>query len=156
VTGIVRDMRKQADRANHAKAAQLHDTAADRIDRLPTFGVDQDLQEYAASVSSLLRMLAESLRGVPVQVGALEGGKVAFVSGQGASVGFVPGRAFARPGFAYAPPTYQYQGNVAEVQARQAQVIADDGKNRLALWRKYDEQTAEIRKSLAARYQTDF
>jgi hypothetical protein len=156
VTGIVTDMRRQADRADFVRAAQLHDTAADRIDRLPTFGVDPDLQEYAASVSSLLRMLAESLRGVPVQVSALQSGKVAFVSAHPASIGFVPGRAFARPGFVFAPPILQLHGNVAEIQARQAQVIADDGRNRLAVWRKYDEMTAQMRRSLAARYMTDF
>ncbi len=156
VTEIVTDLRKQANRTNYLKAAQLHDAAADRIDRLPTFGVDPELQEYGSAVSSELRMLAESLRGVPIEVGALEGSKVAFVSVQPGSVGFVPGRAFARPGFAYAPPTAQYQGNVAEVTARQAQVIADDARNRLAVWRKYDDQTAKMRKALAARYKADF
>jgi hypothetical protein len=157
VTRIVAEMRKQADRAtNYIKAAQLHDTAADRIDRLLSFGVDTDLRDYGTSVSSKLRMLAESLRGVPVQVGALQSGKVMFVSAQPGYAGFVPGRFFARPGFGYGAPETQVQGNVAEVQAQQAQVIANDGTNRLSVWRKYDEETAQMRSTLSTRYKSEF
>jgi hypothetical protein len=156
VTGIVAEMRKQADRTtNYVRAAQLHETAADRIDRLLTFGVDSDLQEYGSSVSSKLRMLAQSLRGVPVQVDALQAGKVAVVSAQPGGIGFVPGRFFARPAFGY-PPTLQYQGNLAEVQERQAQVIANDGTNRISVWRQYDAETSRMRKTLSDRYGTDF
>jgi hypothetical protein len=62
----------------------------------------------------------------------------------------------SRPGFGYRPPTYYYQGNLGEVQGQQAQVIADDEKNRLAVWRKYDDETARMRKTLTARYGQDF
>jgi hypothetical protein len=160
VTGIVADLRRRTRSvSNHRSAAQWHATAADRIDRLPIFGVDEDLQEFGASVSYQLRLLSESLSGVPIQLWALDAKKEVRVGIQPGAAAFVPGRFFggiARPGFAYRPPIFYYQGNLAEVQGRQAQVIADDEKNRLSVWRKYDEQTAQMRRTLSARFMMDF
>jgi hypothetical protein len=160
VTEVVADVRKRSKRVtNYQQTAQAFSTAAERIDRLPTFGVEDDLQKYGSTVSSWLRMLSESLSGVPIQVAALEAGKEVQVSAAPGAVGFVPGRFYgrmSRPGFAYRPPAYYYQGNLGEVQGKQAQVIADDEKNRLAVWRKYDELTEQTRKSLSARFGKDF
>jgi hypothetical protein len=160
VTGIVADLRQRSRRiTNHEGMAQRFASAADRIDRLPTFGVDQDLLEYGATVSSELRMLGESLSGVPIRLSALEARTEVQVHAVPGAGGFVPGRFFGRmwrPGFVYHPPAFFYQTNLAEIRGKQAQVVADDEKNRLAVWRQFDERTAQMRRTLSSRYNRDF
>jgi hypothetical protein len=160
VTGIISDLRQRSRRVTNFEAmAQRLLAAAGRVDRLPAFGIDQDLLEYGAKVSSELRILGESLSGVPIQIGALDARTEVQVHAVPGAGSFVPGRFFGRmfrPGFVYRPPVFYYQTNLAEIRGQQAQVIADDEKNRLAVWRRLDEQTAQMRRTLSSRFNQDF
>jgi len=127
-----------------ARYALWHETAAQRIDALPTVRVDPGLVDFGAWVASSVRAIAVSLRGVPIKT--QQAGANAYL----VTSGFAwrnPWRGFAN---------WNVDTNVPEVRARQAQVVADDAMARLDVWRHIDDGVAAERRRLSEVYRAAF
>jgi hypothetical protein len=127
-----------------SRYALWHETAARRIDALPTVRVDPGLIDFGAWVASSLRAIAVSLRGVPIKTQQAGAGAFAITSG---FAGWNPWWGFSN---------WNVDTNVPEVRARQAQVVADDAKARLDAWRHIDDGLAAERRRLAEAYRAAF
>lgn len=57
-------------------------------------------------------------------------------------------------GYAFAQTRYEYRNNFAEVEARQAKVIADAEKDRQQVWDLLQGETASMRSQLSKKYDT--
>lgn len=124
--------------------AMWHETAARRIDALPTTRVDPGLIDFGAWVASSLRAIAVSLRGVPIQTQKAGAGAFTITNGW---PGWNPWWGFNN---------WSVETNVPEVRARQAQVVADDAKARLDAWRHIDDGLAAERRRLSEKYRAAF
>lgn len=155
------DLEKNARKAkDYTSSAHWFETAAKNISQLPSRDVDQNLLNYSASVVSKLRAIARSLRGVPLDVKALQFAKKQEVyvypqnyynaggwwGGSGVSYG---------AGYAFAQTRYEYRNNFAEVEAKQAKVIADAEKDRQQVWDLLQNETAAMRSQLSQKFETD-
>ena len=124
------DLEKQARKAkSYTSSAHWFETAAKKINQLPSRDVDPDLLNYSTSVSTKLRAIARSLRGVPLDVAALQFEKQQevyvypnnyYVNTPWTSYGVTYGA-----GYAYAQNRVDYHNNFAEVEAKQAKVVAE-------------------------------
>lgn len=151
------DLEKQARKSkDYTSSAQWFETAAKNISQLPSRDVDTNVLNYSTSVSNKLRAIARSLRGVPLDVKALEFAKKQetyvypqnyYNSGWGSGVSYGAGYAFAQT-------RYEYHNNFAEVEARQAKVIADAEKDRQQVWDLLQGETASMRSQLSKKYDT--
>lgn len=155
------DLEKNARKAkDYRSSAHWFETAAKNISQLPSRDVDPDLLNYSASVAAKLRAIARSLRGVPLDVKALEFAKKQEVyvypqnyyntggwwGGSGVSYG---------AGYAFAQTRYEYHNNFAEVEARQAKVIAEAEKDRQQVWDLLQNETFSMRSQLSKKFDTD-
>jgi hypothetical protein len=152
------DLEKNARKAkDYTSSAHWFETAAKKISQLPSRDVDQDLLNYSASVVSKLRAIARSLRGVPLDVKALQFAKKqelyvypqnyyntgGWWGGSGVSYG---------AGYAFAQTRYEYRNNFAEIEAKQAKVIADAEKDRQKVWDMLIDETFSTRSRLSRKY----
>lgn len=160
VTTMFEDLEKQARYAKtYAASAHWFETSAKKIDQLTVREVDPEVLAYATGVSAKFRAMAQSLRGVPLDVKALEHQKKEEYNA-------VPGGYIATP---YAPyglasplsiggyPTWiEYKNNFSEVEAKQAQVIAEGAKDREKIWDLLQGETAAIRSKMTQKYGRNF
>lgn len=153
---------RTAKMSDYDLAAMTYQNYAQRLDRLSVYGVDEELVKYGNSVSNKLRVIAESLGGVPISAAYLESARQEVFLYRPAR--FV-NSAFWWPrrtphsvwgGAVYLPEWFYYDTNLPELRSKLAQVIAKDQENRLNLWRTIDEDTARIRKKLSAKYGVEF
>jgi hypothetical protein len=143
VNAIVDDIRKKkVNEEDYAKTAQWHDAAATKIDALTVLGVDKAVVDYGAGVASRLRMIAESLEGVPVKVEELQG--------QAWAVGGSPRYYPTRRGVRFNPWWSPGLTNLGEVRKKQAEVVKQDQSNREKLWSQIDGKRSETRGKIAA------
>ncbi|MBI5761202.1 MAG: hypothetical protein HZA46_21990 [Planctomycetales bacterium] len=160
VNTLLNDLEKHARKSkNYATSAHWFDTYAKQVDQLPTRDVDADLLAYAGSVSSKLRAVAGSLRGVPLDVKSLEYEKKEEFYAYPAMVSVTP---YVTTGGAVGwnynvPPNWvDYKNNFAEVQAKQAKVIAEGEKDRDRIWQLLTDETASMRSKMSRKYKTQF
>lgn len=167
---IANDAHNNADKKNDmVLAAQGYDKAASRIDQLAVAGIDDELVKYSTFVSSKLRSIADVLRNCVLEATVIQSGRkvnVQVIPGfyTGYNLGpwnpqnpgdpYSPGGLWIRPTFT--PPTYAVRTNDAELQAKQAEVIARGAKQRLEIWRQLTDETANLRKKLSIKYKVDF
>lgn len=155
------DLEKQARKAkDYTSSAHWFETAAKKISQLPSRDVDPELLNCSASVSTKLRAIARSLRGVPLDVGALQFEKKqqAYVYPNNYYVS-TPWTNYAvsyGAGYAYAQNRVEYRNNFAEIEAKQAKVIADAEKDRQKIWDMIIDETSVIRSRLSQKYETEF
>ena len=155
------DLEKQARKAkDYTSSAHWFETAAKKISQLPSRDVDPELLNCSASVSTKLRAIARSLRGVPLDVGALQFEKKqeAYVYPNNYYVS-TPWTNYAvsyGAGYAYAQNRVEYRNNFAEIEAKQAKVIADAEKDRQKIWDMIIDETSAIRSHLARKFETEF
>jgi len=156
------DLEKARGRASsYARTAQWHTNFADRIDRLPTAGVDPALVTYASDISARLRALAASLRGTAVQVNALDRSVVYNVEQH----------PVYRNGFewwwggaytAYGPYTYgqpvetTVTSNLEEVRGKQAEVVQATEPDRTQIWNIILEDRAQLQREMVGKFGADF
>lgn len=142
------DLEKQARNAkDYTSSAHWFETAAKNISQLPSRDVDPDLLNYSTSVVNKLRAIARSLRGVPLDVKALQFAKKqeVYVYPQNYySTGWYGGVSYGA-GYAYAQTRYEYHNNFAEVEAKQAKIIADAEKDRQQVWDLLQGETSTLR-----------
>lgn len=151
VEAILDDLRAMKDSPNLERMATWHDKAAAQIEHLSRRGVDPLATQAAFDVSKRLRAIADSLRGVPIDVKALEAQK--FYHSQ-ASLGVVPSGWWGWQPFIIGPT--QVQTNIPKIQAEIAQVIANDQKQRNQTWSDITRILVDAKKTLADKYKTPF
>ena len=152
------DLEKQAQKAkDYTSSAHWYEVAAKNISQLPSRDVDPDVLNFSASVSTKLRAISRSLRGVKLDVKALEFAKKQetyvypqnhYNSGWGSGVSYGAGYAFAQT-------RYEYHNNFAEVEARQAKVVADGEKDRQKVWDMLTDETLSAHSRLSKKYGID-
>jgi hypothetical protein len=155
ITSFLGDLRDQKAK-NFENLALWYDKYSHKIDNLPILDVDQNLLKYGSDTSNLLRAIAQSARGVPIQQGVLKqyethiegGGYTPYGYGYGSPYGYGYGTAWG----------YQYLdvNNFAQIRNLQKNVNSSEYEARMQAWRMIDEQTAAIRKAMVQKYKVDF
>ena len=142
---------------SYTASAHWFETAAKNISQLPSRDVDQNLLNYSTSVVNKLRAIARSLRGVPLDVNALQFAKKqeVYVYPTNYYSNGWSGGVTAGAGYAFAQPRYEYHNNFAEIEAKQAKVIADAEKDRQQVWDLLQGETASMRSQLSKKFNTD-
>lgn len=150
-------------------AAQAYERAAARIDQLAVGGIDEELVKFSTTASSKLRAIADALRSSVLEAIAVESGRKSSVTvTPGGYIGYsigpwnpqfpgnpnYPSGAFYRP--LIVPPQTTVRTNDAEIQAKQAEVLAVGAKKRLEIWRQLSDESANLRKKMSIKYKTDF
>lgn len=155
INQILDDLEKQAKKGgNYNRSATWHDNFAKKIDQLSMRGVDPDLLSYGANVSSNLRGLAASLRGIPVTVNQLQGAVTYNVQ-------------FETPGYrntcnsiwssvSYQPGYVNVQTNQAEIRAQQNAAIAAGAKQREQIWQIIADNRNQARIKMVQKLGPDF
>ncbi|MDB5388824.1 MAG: hypothetical protein JWM11_4470 [Planctomycetaceae bacterium] len=130
---------------NYLLTATYHENYASRIEHLPVAGVSPDMVEYGSRVTSRLRALAASLRGIMLTVNLEEG---TIVYNTAVDSGFEGIGVF---GYAYHPPTYSVISNLADVRSQQATTILQGEAQRASVWTLLrEDRNNMIRKSTGA------
>ncbi len=155
VNQIVDDLEAMAKKGgNYNKTATWHDNYAKKIDDLPIRGVDPDLLTWGSTVSSNLRALAVSLRGVPINVKMLQGGLQYNVEYQPA--GYRSSNYSVWSTVAWQPEYVNVQTNQAQIKAKQAEAIAAGAMQREQVWQLLLGDRQKIRQKMQATYGRDF
>jgi hypothetical protein len=150
VNRILDDLRRQnRGGTDFTKMATWQDAAANRIEAVTVLNVDPVALEYGLGTAGRLRMIADSLRGVPAQVEALQGQMYAFAY---RANGMFWGRGGMRFGFG---PGILGPTNAVEIVQKQEAVVKKDEANRQRLWQEIDSQRAFVRKEMAARHKIE-
>ncbi|MBI1902551.1 MAG: hypothetical protein HYS13_15730 [Planctomycetia bacterium] len=150
VRQLIDDLTRMNKRAkDYEKTALWHETYARKIEQLSINNVDPELIDYAGHVSSHLRALAASLRGVPLELKTLEGQKrVRFYP--------IPWYTVRYGAWGVVPYTMRRVDNLDEIRAKQAAAIAAGAADREKIWREIADLTQEIRQTMAQKYKLDF
>jgi hypothetical protein len=155
INQILDDLEKQAKKGvDYNRTAVWHDNFAKKIDQLSIRGVDPDLLAYGAKVSSNLRALAVSLRGVPIDVNQLEGAVTYNV--QYRPAGYYNAYNSIWSSVAYQPGYVNVESNQAEIRAQQAKAIASGTKQREQVWQMLADDRQQIRVKLLEKFGRDF
>ncbi|QDU38930.1 hypothetical protein Mal4_32620 [Maioricimonas rarisocia] len=152
VNQIINDLERANRRAkDYQRTATWHDNFAEKIDDLPVSGVDPALQEFGADVSSKLRALAVSLRGVPIQVNTLQK-SVTY------NAHFDPGWAAMNiwGGVGAKPSSYNVTSNLQEVREKQAAAVAAGAEKRVRIWSMIREERAKTLRAMRQKYGDTF
>ncbi len=139
---------------NYNRSAVWHDNFAKKIDQLSIRGVDPDLLAYGLKVSSNLRALAVSLRGVPVEVNTLQH-SISY------NVQYQPGGYYNTNGsiwssVAYQNPYVDVQTNQAEIRGQQAKAIAAGTKQREQIWQILADERQQMRIKMVEKFGREF
>jgi len=162
VQKLLADLRERNRLAtNYNFTATWHESVARQIDQLSLVNVDPDVARYGAEVSANLRLLAASLRGVPLQVQFLQGQKRWVmqynppVFGGGWGGGWV-GRGWQPGVWGFQPGSFNFDDNFAAVRTKQRQVILAGAADRDKIWRELDDARNQIRSKMTQRFKVDF
>ena len=148
VNAVLDGLKKKNDGAtDYFQTALWHETAARQVAQLSAIGVEPAAAEYAHGTAKLLREIANSLRGVPVQAAVLEQDAYLYQEQQPLY--------FWTPfhGVQYNPwfgAGGAVQTNLPEIRQRQAEAIRADAKKRETLWGKIDAQRSVVLKAIAS------
>jgi hypothetical protein len=164
VNRILDDLdRARARSSNYSRTAQWHFNFADKIDRLPTTGVDPDLLKYGSDVSAKLRAIGASLRGTAVQVNALNNTVVYNVEQtpvwQSGVDWWWGGARTAWGPYNYGMPQ-QVQTNVTsnlqEVRQRQAEIVQASEPERNQIWQMINDERNAVQREMIGRFGAEF
>jgi hypothetical protein len=147
VDQILKDLtRANRNAKDYARTATWHDNFASKIDQLSTLAVDPDLVAYGTSVSSKLRSIAASLRGVGIEVNTLNNAVVwsTKVNPGWEQVGWWT--------YGYQPATWETTSNLAQVREQQAAAVAAGAKDREAVWTMINNERAQVMEAMARKY----
>ena len=149
VNVVLADLRAAKDSPDYLKTATWNEKAADQIDHLRTRAVDRAAIDAARDASKRLRAISGSLRGVPINVEALQSKAYYYThSNVGVSVGWWG----ARPVW----NGVNVDTNLPQIRQDQAKVIADDKKRRAEAWVQIDQLLADARRKLEVKYKERF
>jgi hypothetical protein len=153
VMAIVDDIQKTQDSPNYNKTATWHEKAAAQIEHLSRRMVDPAAVTAAMQLATRLKSIAESLRGVPINVDKLENQAYVVSLGRQGGIG-VGGWWRFRP-VAFIGPE-QYDTNIPQIQAQIDKVIADDQAHRTEVWSQINRIIADTKKGLAEKLKITF
>lgn len=146
VLACLDEVRALKDKKDYEKTAAWHETYARKITQISTRSVDPAAVTFATATAARLQSIAGSLRGVPIDVKALAAGAYAYRTvhpsggwgwrGRGAWVNL--------------------HTNVPQTNASINKVIAEEAKNRAAIWSQIENATVEVRQKLSAAYGMKF
>jgi hypothetical protein len=142
-SAMLADLKHYSERAQDArKSSTWHESYAKKIDALDTRYVDPDVAKWGKSLPAKLRTLAYSLRGMVVEVEALETGMAQMVYAAGASGGWFGGSSAS------------IQGNTNAIQLRtqQAEIVRQDAARRNKIWEGIDNDREATAKLITERY----
>jgi hypothetical protein len=139
---------------NYNKTATWHDNYAKKIDDLPIRGVDPDLLTWGGTVSSNLRALAVSLRGVPIDVKMLEGGLTYNV--QYLPAGYRNNNWSVWSTVSWQPEYLNVETNQGQIRAEQAKAVAAGAKQREQVWQLLLSDRQQIRVKMQEKFGRDF
>jgi hypothetical protein len=171
VTQILKDLKE--DKTSYTKGqADWYDRYADQITKLPILGVDPELIQFASATSENLRAMGASLNGITIAGNWLDRQKVegqiynapnytGNYSGYNAYGGYWGGgaanlannMALYRSGTAGGVTTVN---NYNQVYQAQDNLLASGKAARVKLWERIDNETADIRRKMTLKYQTEF
>ncbi|MFO0850137.1 MAG: hypothetical protein U0871_16505 [Gemmataceae bacterium] len=148
----VADLRRRSENATDPSAIALwYDTTANAILTTSVVGVDQAAVDFARGTAGRLHMLADSLRGQPLQLAQLESQAYLFVQ-SGGGMGWFPGR-----GMFFNP--WGMGGNVntnlPQIRSKQIELIRQDAENRTKVWDQINKERESVRLKLSAAYGID-
>ncbi|MFG0335434.1 MAG: hypothetical protein ACF8TS_18910 [Maioricimonas sp. JB049] len=152
VNRIINDLERANRRAKeYERTATWHENFAAKIDDLPVSGVDPVLLDFGADVSSKLRALAVSLRGVPIQVNTLQK-SVTY------NAHYDPGWAAMNiwGGVGAKPSSYNVTSNLQEVREKQAAAVAAGAEKRVEIWSMIREERASTLRAMRQKYGDTF
>lgn len=134
---------------DQARIATWFETFGRKIDQLPSAGVDPELLAYGGSMSAKLQALGASLRGVQIEVNALQQA-VTY------NMHFEPGHVTAGWWAAgYQPNSYNVTSNLAAVREKQATAVASGGKQRAEVWSMISQERDKVRQRMIEKYGVD-
>jgi hypothetical protein len=136
--------------SNYLRSATWHETYANRIEDLNPHYVDADVVKYSQTLMAKLRTLAWSLRGVVVEVGALDRGMTDIAHGITSPM----------PSWRYMPRWFggnggvglQVDTNVSQLRTQQAEIIRQDASRRTKIWESINEDRRTMLKTVQERY----
>lgn len=146
---------------NYRQTARWHDTYAQRIEELSITGVDPELLDYGQKMSSLLRALGASLRGMGVNVDALNQQITYNVEQKpiyynGADWWWGGAHTIYGPYTYGRPMETKVETNLQDVRAKQAEVVANTQPEREKIWQMINEERSVTRRAMVAKYGKDF
>lgn len=153
VTGLIDDLRRQMRRLQNSREfAHWYEHTARRIDQLPVVGVDDELVNFGGTTADKLRALAQSVRGVQIDVNKLNTYRrssttVSAAGGVGTAWGY---------GFGYATGGAYFNNNYADVNQMQAEVRATGARDRVDVWNQIDASLGQIRRDMSRKFNVDF
>lgn len=151
VKRLVDDLSRLNQRAtDYNKTALWHENYARQIEQLPTLGVDPALIQWGKSVSTRLQALAGSLRGVPVELKALDRTMTLNVEQYSYRYASTPTADLYRNG------RYKFDTNLPAVRLKQAQAVAQGADDRNAIWQMLNDDAAAIYRQMSSVYGPEF
>jgi hypothetical protein len=147
VTNYLRDLQRPSRRARRSieNYAYWHETFAQRIGQMPTYHVDEELLKFGYGVAERLHAIADSLRGIVVDVNALEK-KIAH----GVSIGAAPTWGWRSAPFVF------IDTNQAQIQAQQREAMIRSQQARDQIWTSIEADTAAVRSRMVQRFGSGF
>ena len=130
------------------------DRYAKKIDRMPILGVDEQLVNFAATISQALRDMGVQYRGVGIEASKMSNNpRVEWnYSGRGGSYSGVGWGGYRGGAWEVATPEKQLPASTIAKRVGRANVSG----NRSDLWRQIDNDMASARRELTKRYQMEF
>lgn len=136
---------------DYVRSAAYFDNYAAKIEKFPQMNVDPVLVQYGASVAAKLRGMADSLRGVKVQLDTYDNYKSTTWAGGGGAYVTPRGRVGVVVGGNSALST-----NAEELSTRQAELVAKLEPERAKIWNVLQTDRSEVRKEMLEKYKIDF
>lgn len=152
VDTVLADIRKMRESPNYDRMATWHEKAAAQIEQLSKQGVDPLAVDAAFQASKRLRAIAASMRGVPIDVNALQSQQ--FYSSR-PQIGMFPTRGWwGWQPFLMGPA--QVETNIPQIQEKISKVVAEDQKKRVEAWSQIERTMVDTRRKLSEKYKIDF
>lgn len=134
---------------DYNKTALWHENYAKKIEQLPTVDVAPELADYGYYVSTCLRALCDSLRGMPIQLDLLEKQKWSREQ-------YIPGYTVQYGAYGPVPGTTWTASNYADIRAEQSAAVARGNAERDNIWKAINEARAKMLKVMQAKYGPSF
>jgi hypothetical protein len=147
---VLSDLRSTKDSPDFTKVATWYEKAAEQLAQLGRRGVDPLAVEATHEAGRRLRAIASSLRGVPIDLEALD--KKSYYYSQ-PNVG-VALNWWGHIGLAFGPN--RVETNLPQIREQQAKVIADDQRHRVQVWSQIDQLMANARLKLGEKHKAKF
>jgi hypothetical protein len=153
VNKLVGELEKKYKKAtDYEKTALWHDSYAKRIEQLPDENVDPSLLKYGADTAARLHALADSLRGVVVELNALQTGMYYRSSG-GVGIGLGAG---GRLSLSVTAGGGAVDSNVGQIRTLQAQAVAKGAETRMKIWNMIRDERSSIRNRMQNKFKVNF